>query len=613
MKNVLQFILLAFVVLSGMQTFAQAPTFDSAKTYAADSIFTIEHAKSDALGNSYIYGYFYGTADLDLGPGISNFSSPSMDFPFFFLQKQAPDGSVVWTREVWFAGITDMAIDSQGNIITVASFNGGATGETYDVDPGPGTTNVTFSASIDVLTIKYSPTGEILWANASGLATESESVRAVTVDNNGDIIFSAYSNNGTWSYAVLIKRNASGALVWQKNLSSGGYCDPTSITIDASNNVIVTGRFSMTIDFNPGPGEEVRYSAGSSVWDIFVLKLNSSGDFVWVNEVDGMSNNLISLKVVTDATGNIYQLGGARGPLPFDFDPSAGVDELNPNITSYHRAYIRKINSSGTHQWVAMTATSMTLWDLKVSLVVDVLGQVLISSHLDFAGFDTAGNELFQITLNQNIKSMFANPDGSVYLAGNYYQDIVFDANAPNGTLFHNHSNLGQTIQDGFIAKYNQCFVNINTTFANNTLTVSQENATYQWLDCDNANAPIVGATAQSYTPTESGNYAVIVTSGTCSDTSACASVTVSSASIFDYDEQAFSIYPNPAKIQVSIDNVELGSTITIFDVSGKIVYSAVANTSATEINVSAFVSGMYFVQVANQGVLIGTQKLQVH
>jgi hypothetical protein len=85
-----------------------------------------------------------------------------------------------------------------------------------------------------------------------------------------------------------------------------------------------------------------------------------------------------------------------------------------------------------------------------------------------------------------------------------------------------------------------------------------------------------------------------------------------SSVSISENEFNNFTLYPNPAQSQVSIDNLEIGSTITIFDVSGKIVYTAAANNSIAEINVSAFVSGMYFVQVANQGVLIGTQKLQV-
>ena len=54
------------------------------------------------------------------------------------------------------------------------------------------------------------------------------------------------------------------------------------------------------------------------------------------------------------------------------------------------------------------------------------------------------------------------------------------------------------------------------------TLTADQNNATYQWLDCDNNNSPITGETAQSYTPTVTGNYAVEVTLNGCSTISEC-------------------------------------------------------------------------------------------
>ena len=54
------------------------------------------------------------------------------------------------------------------------------------------------------------------------------------------------------------------------------------------------------------------------------------------------------------------------------------------------------------------------------------------------------------------------------------------------------------------------------------TLTADQDNATYQWIDCDNNNSPISGETNQSYTPTVTGNYAVEVTVNGCTSVSEC-------------------------------------------------------------------------------------------
>ncbi|MEY3049429.1 MAG: hypothetical protein RL365_1467 [Bacteroidota bacterium] len=54
------------------------------------------------------------------------------------------------------------------------------------------------------------------------------------------------------------------------------------------------------------------------------------------------------------------------------------------------------------------------------------------------------------------------------------------------------------------------------------TLTADQNNATYQWIDCDNNNSPILGETNQSFTPTVTGNYAVEVTVNGCTSVSEC-------------------------------------------------------------------------------------------
>jgi len=63
---------------------------------------------------------------------------------------------------------------------------------------------------------------------------------------------------------------------------------------------------------------------------------------------------------------------------------------------------------------------------------------------------------------------------------------------------------------------------NPNATLIGNTIYALASGASYQWLDCNNGFAVLPGDTTQSYTPAVSGNYAVIVTQGVCSDTSDC-------------------------------------------------------------------------------------------
>lgn len=55
-----------------------------------------------------------------------------------------------------------------------------------------------------------------------------------------------------------------------------------------------------------------------------------------------------------------------------------------------------------------------------------------------------------------------------------------------------------------------------------NVATANQNNAIYQWLDCDNGMSEIQGETGQTYTASQAGNVACVVTFNGCADTSAC-------------------------------------------------------------------------------------------
>lgn len=114
---------------------------------------------------------------------------------------------------------------------------------------------------------------------------------------------------------------------------------------------------------------------------------------------------------------------------------------------------------------------------------------------------------------------------------------------------------------------------NVDITINENTLTVAQENATYQWLDCENDFTPIEGATEQSFTPTQGGIYAVEVTLNGCTDTSICYAFTTVGVvdNTFNHD---IVVYPNPTNGKVTID---LGYnydeiTLTVTSLNGQII-----------------------------------------
>jgi hypothetical protein len=122
--------------------------------------------------------------------------------------------------------------------------------------------------------------------------------------------------------------------------------------------------------------------------------------------------------------------------------------------------------------------------------------------------------------------------------------------------------------------------LDLSITQAGAFLTADQSGASYQWLNCP-VMTPITGATNQTYTPTNNGNYAVIVTSNGCSDTSTC--YTVTSVGIMDNGfKNGLLVYPNPTNGNFSIDlgkNYQT-TTIIITDLVGKVIQTQIYNES---------------------------------
>jgi len=183
----------------------------------------------DSSGNVYTTGSFEGTVDFDPGAGTANLTSNgSYDV---FVSKLDSSGNYVWTKQ--FGGTEysrgySVAVDSSGNVYTTGDFQG-----TFDFDPGAGTANLTANDGTDVFVSKLDSSGNHLWAKSCGGGVGGG------VDN--DI----------------------------------GY----SVAVDSSGNVYTTGVFQHTVDFDPGAGTTEFTSAGAR--DLFVSKLDSSGNYLW--------------------------------------------------------------------------------------------------------------------------------------------------------------------------------------------------------------------------------------------------------------------------------------------------------------------------------------------
>jgi predicted adenine nucleotide alpha hydrolase (AANH) superfamily ATPase len=135
--------------------------------------------------------------------------------------------------------------------------------------------------------------------------------------------------------------------------------------------------------------------------------------------------------------------------------------------------------------------------------------------------------------------------------------------------------------------------VNTNVNTVGITLTAAATGATCQWINCA-TNQPINGAINASFTPTQNGSYAVIVTQNGCVDTSNC--IVVNTVGVESLEQNGWNIYPNPVNAELFIE-INEGMDILIIDMTGKVIQSGTLKTGKNELNVSLLTRGIYFIR----------------
>jgi len=141
------------------------------------------------------------------------------------------------------------------------------------------------------------------------------------------------------------------------------------------------------------------------------------------------------------------------------------------------------------------------------------------------------------------------------------------------------------------------CAVDASTTLTATTITANASDATYQWFNCATGEI-IVGETAQSYSVTETGSYAVIVTDAVCNDTSACVDVEIIIIGIADITGNEIVVAPNPFENYLTISGVQGDEHFLLYNATGQLIWEG--NQIANEY-ISHLVTGLYFLHIENQ------------
>lgn len=176
----------------------------------------------------------------------------------------------------------------------------------------------------------YGSAEDLSWVNRYG-ATGEDAVNASAVDSLNNLyttgVFSGAVdfNEGKGSAVQLTslggldifitKTGSDGTLLWAKRIGSTGSDYGLALDIDDRGAVYVTGRFAGTVDFDPGLG--VFNLKATSGYDIFVLKLDTSGDFIWAKKMGGTGWD-VGNAIAVDKDRNVVVTGRFDGTANFN-------------------------------------------------------------------------------------------------------------------------------------------------------------------------------------------------------------------------------------------------------------------------------------------------------
>ncbi len=544
----------------------------------------------DSYGNIYMTGFFSGTADFD--PDVSNnFNLTAIGVGAIFIVKLDSSGSFIWARIMGGPGLAwakQIQTELNENVYTVGFFT-----DTVDFDPSVGgnfTLIADSSVNPDIFICKLDRNGNFVWAKSIG-GTDSDIGEGLAIDtfanvfvtgsfkgtvdfDPGSPIVNLISNNSLDIFVC--KFDSAANFLWAKAMGGSGDERPRSIKLDPVGNIYTSGYFAGTGDFNPD--SVLIYALNSTgLDDIYISKLNNSGDFVWAKSIGGTNyENAYSLAL--DSKGRIYTTGFFRGTADFDPDIAANFS----------------FTSSGSD---------------------DAFVSILDSAGTFLKAFSIGG-------LNSDIGNcVTVDSKDNMYLAGGFRSAVMSFGYYPlsNSVSAGNSDNV-------FVAKLSQCsahFEILPDSAPHNWLAINQASGvmpiTYTWSWGDSTSS---GGATPSHSYSVPGNYNIclgIVDAKGCS-ASFCDSSTFLFRTAFDNSminvtvvesilthsieltgiEQGVFIYPNPATTEIKIDGfgIEKDCRFQIYDMNGRLLIEKTGVSAAMQVNVSTLPVGVYMIRL---------------
>jgi flagellin len=359
--------------------------------------------------------------DQKIQVGANNEEIMDISIPAISIEQFNPlSGSPTWTKMISSSGsfyINAMVMSDDGYLYTAGIVNGSIDGQ--------------IAGQEDFALSKFDKNGNRIWSKLLGAGIGVDVSNAITIGQDGSIYVAGSTNGSLTDFSVnnenvgdvvIAKYTTDGALLWAKQMGTSEDDRAVSLSTGSDGAIYLTGTTTGSLDgVNPTGGDLVVSGQG----DAFILKLDTNGDQIWLNQLSG---SRFGNGVASGPDGSVYAVGTMDGTL--NGVVSNGAED----------AYVIKFNSDGTTAWTTNIGTPTN--DLGEKVAVANNGDIYVtgSTYGTLYGVNEEGyrdtylnkftsDGVIQWSRQLNLESynaptsIFSGEDGDVFIGGWWPQD----------------------------------------------------------------------------------------------------------------------------------------------------------------------------------------------
>lgn len=410
-------VLISSLLICLTSFFGYSQDFDWAKSLGGSDSDSAIAVVVDNLSSVYTVGNFSGTADFN-PDSIKPYELTSAGLQDIFIQKTDAFGDFMWAKKIGGAGIDKIsAIKILNNKIYIfGSFQNSVVF---------GSETKTSNGLSDCFIAELDTAANFVWVKTFG-ANQNDILKSAEVTNEGIFLVGEFSGNMeqvTGDFSMFIqKRTLIGDVVWTKTLGSGRKINGNSIAVDLTGGVYIAGVFNgENLDFNLNTQKDsllTSEKATPSLFtdDIFILKLNETGDFKWVRKIGSTSSDAaLSIFLRSD----YFVITGFYNGLNTDFGGG------KKNSSSGTDIFVAKYDLNGTCIWVKGVGGPKT--DIGRSIYIDLNNNIYVvgsfQDNLGTTGVDfNPGSGIFYLKSEKTVNAFFLKlkESGEFDFAGSY-------------------------------------------------------------------------------------------------------------------------------------------------------------------------------------------------